>query len=447
MGSRQSGASTSSMLLVTKDASGRPRKLRLRLAGLRALGGPHDGTTFRIAGAPTLIGTHETCDIVLRDRTVSARHAEIALRADGYLLCDLGSHNGTLANGLRVGQVFLTPGLVLTLGHTVLEVVDLDEVTEVRLSDAERFHGAVGRSPAMRQVFAVLEAAARSDATVLLQGETGTGKEVLAEALHHASERAEGPLVVFDCGATPAQLVESELFGHERGAFTGADSARAGLLERAHGGTLFLDEIGELPLELQPKLLRAVETRRFRRLGSTTPRAVNLRLVAATSRNLEHEVGEGRFRQDLYYRLAVVKVRVPPLRERREDLPLLLEHFAARLDLPGLGERLESLLPLLQSYAWPGNVRELRNVVERLAVLPLEDALSSAVLRPRGRIRPAAYHEARERAVDEFERAYVQAILEHSGGNVTHAAELAGVSRRYVTMLMTKHGIDRLPEV
>jgi DNA-binding NtrC family response regulator len=434
------------MLVVTADAAGRPRKLRLRLAGLRAVAGPHKGTTFRIAGAPTVIGTSDCCDIVLRDRTVSARHAEIALRADGYFLTDLGSHNGTLANGLRVGQVFLAPGVVLGLGHTLLEVVDLDEVTEVRLSEAERFCGAIGRSAAMRQVFAVLEAAARSDATVLLQGETGTGKEVLAEALHCASAHADGPLVVFDCGAVPAQLVESELFGHERGAFTGADAPRAGVLERAHGGTLFLDEIGELPLELQPKLLRAVETRRFRRLGSQHERVVDVRLVAATSRNLEHEVAQGRFRQDLYYRLAVVRVRVPPLRERREDVPLLVEHFAARLDSPRLAERLGSLLPLLQSYGWPGNVRELRNVVERLAVLPLEEALPSAVLRPRGRARPQPYTAARERAVDDFERGYVELILEHTGGNVTHAAELAGVSRRYVTMLMTKHGIARLPE-
>jgi DNA-binding NtrC family response regulator len=427
------------MVTVGSDSTGRPHKLLLRVAGLRVLNGGQKGTTFRISESTTVVGNQADCDIVLEDRRVSARHAEISLREEGYLLTDLGSRNGTLAGDWRVKQIFLRPGMVLTLGHTTLEVEDLAEQVEVTLSKTERLHNAVGRSAGMRRVFALLEAAARSEATVLLQGETGTGKEVLAEALHGISARAGGPFVVFDCSTVPEHLLESEIFGHERGAFTDATATRPGVLERAHGGTLFLDEIGELALELQPKLLRAIETRRFRRVGANTNRAVDVRFVAATCRNLQQEMAQGRFRQDLYYRLAVMRVHVPPLRERREDLPLLVRHFAERLAAPRLDERLAGLMPLLQSYAWPGNVRELRNVVERLAVLPPEDALPSAILERGRRSRPLPYADAKARAVDEFERRYLQEILSHAGGSVTRAADLAGVSRRWVTQLVAKH--------
>jgi DNA-binding NtrC family response regulator len=266
----------------------------------------------------------------------------------------------------------------------------------------------------------------------------------LAEALHDLVGDEERPFVVFDCGALPGSLVESELFGHEAGAFTGATHRHLGALERANGGTLFLDEVGELSAELQVKLLRAVESGEFRRVGSERMLRSSARIVAATNRNLDQLIRQGQFRSDLYYRLAVVRIRVPALRERSEDIPLLIEHFLA---LAGASEsrlrEVPGLVHLLQSYRWPGNVRELRNVVERLDVLPLPDALPTPFRPAEGEKTLADFRGAREWAIDQFERAYVEDLLRRTRGNVTRAAELAQVTRRYVTALMTKHGIER----
>jgi transcriptional regulator with GAF, ATPase, and Fis domain len=306
----------------------------------------------------------------------------------------------------------------------------------------------------MRELFARLERIAASDATVLVTGETGTGKELVAEAIHERSPRAAGPFVVLDCGAIPPNLVESELFGHERGAFTGALGAHAGAFERAHGGTVFLDELGELPLELQPKLLRVLERREIRRLGGSKPIEVDLRVVAATNRDLAVEVNRGRFREDLYYRLAVVQVVVPPLRERREDIPLLVEHFLAAL--PG-GERTRlapETIDLLRRHDWPGNVRELRNVLER-AVLFADAAPPppGPGLAPRAPAPPAPpafapdalnvaidptvpFKQAKQALVEEFERRYVTALLERHGGNISAAAREAGIDRMSIHKML-----------
>jgi len=433
-----------SLVTTTLPAPGRPAQLVVRRAALRPKNGPDAGATREIAHTPWVLGKHPSCDLVLDDSTVSSRHAEIVLAPGGYLMRDLDSRNGLFVDRWRVGEVYLAPSMVLALGHASLEVVDLQQENAMALSPAEQLGRVIGRSPLMRHVFAVLESAAASNAPLLLEGESGTGKTMLAEALHAITPRGAGPFVVFDCGAVPRQLVESELFGHERGAFTGAVESRAGVLEQAAGGTLFLDEVAELNLEVQPKLLRAIERHQFRRLGASETRTVDVRIVAASNQDLGRLVDEGRFRRDLYYRLAVLRVRVPPLRERREDLPLLVDRFwRAEGNADDIQRRYPGLRALLSSYRWPGNVRELRNLIERLAVLPLQDALPSAVRVGGDPSAPVPFPEARDRALAQFELSYLREMLERSGGNVTRAAELAGVSRRYLTQLLARHGIER----
>jgi DNA-binding NtrC family response regulator len=289
----------------------------------------------------------------------------------------------------------------------------------------------------MRALFALVEQAAASDSTVLIEGESGTGKEVLAEALHRASPRAERPFLVVDCGAIAPSLVESELFGHEKGAFTGADRLRIGALEEASGGTLFLDEIGELPLEQQVKLLRALESREVRRLGASKPKSIDVRVIAATHRRLDKLVASSQFRQDLYYRLAVIKVHVPSLRDRPEDILLLARRFLAELK-PSLDPSAllsDAVSTALVSHRWPGNVRELRNVVQRLVLV---GELATELRAP---VAPPDYDTARRQALDDFERDYCKSILTHAGGNVSRAAAAAGLSRQMLHRLLRKHDL------
>jgi len=297
---------------------------------------------------------------------------------------------------------------------------------------------------AMRRLFALAQQVASADVTVLIEGETGTGKDALAEAIHQSGPRAKGPLVVVDCGAVPPNLFESELFGHEKGAFTGADRARAGCFEEADGGTLFLDEIGELPLPLQPKLLRVLESREVRRVGGSAQRKVNVRVVAATNRDLREEVNRGSFRQDLYFRLEVMRLRVPPLRERMEDVPVLAEHFrrAARADAPALSE---DLLRHFANHPWPGNVRELRNAVERAVVLHDAPALAAAAVEATGTEMAVdlrvPFKDAKNALTDAFERSYLKAMLASTGGNVSEASRRADIDRVYLLKLLKKHGL------
>jgi DNA-binding NtrC family response regulator len=313
----------------------------------------------------------------------------------------------------------------------------------------DRFGRVLGRAASMRELFADLERIAPTDLTLLIEGETGTGKDLVAESVHHASARAAGPYVIFDCGAVVPTLMESELFGHERGAFTGATSARAGVFEQAHGGTLFLDEIGELPRSLQPKLLRVLERREVRRVGSARTVALDVRVIAATNRDTRADVASGAFREDLYFRLTSAHVVVPPLRERLDDLPLLVDHFLS-MEGPGPGQRLVSpdLLALLRAQRWPGNVRELRNVVQGLAHTPdrvlrqlgaRAVAPAPAVVRAGGASAIAPLREARREASDEFERRYLERVLAAAGGNVSRAAAIAEVSRQMLQKLIRKH--------
>ena len=297
-------------------------------------------------------------------------------------------------------------------------------------------------------LFAQLVTLAQSGAPLLIDGETGTGKDITAEAIHRSSPRADGPFVVFDCGAVSHNLIEAELFGYEKGAFTGADKARDGLAVSADQGTLVLDEIGELPLDLQPKLLRLVEKKEVRRVGATSSRAVDVRIIACTHRSLRGEVKAGRFREDLYYRLSALRVRLPALRERLEDLPGLVDQLMAEQGssqvFAGLGSNDRAML---LSHRWPGNVRELRNVVERLLAFPAMsplDAESSPHLSPLvdgPTCEMPLLSVARIRAHDQFERGYLTELMKRTQDSIAEGARVAGVSRQFIQRLMRKYGM------
>jgi DNA-binding NtrC family response regulator len=416
--------------LSTRVLTGPAPRLVLEQAELRVVSGPDRGTRVPLGIDSVTIGSGAECDLVLHDETVSARHAEVSLGAGGYLIRDLGSKNGLLLGDWPVDRAPLVDGMRLKLGGSALLVKALGSSAEIELGQPRAMGQLVAHSLKMRAVVAALERLAPAEITVLLEGETGSGKEVAAQALHAASPRRGGPFTVFDCGAHPAGLIASALFGHERGAFTGADAARPGALEEAHGGTLFLDEVGELPLDLQPMLLRALDAREARRVGGKLF-SFDVRVVAATHRNLAEEVRAGRFRQDLYFRLAASRLRIPPLRERRDDIPILAHGFAQEVDA-SLGPE---LLALLSAYDWPGNVRELRNTVARAAISP--DPAFVAPQRARAGLPPLP--EARRQAADDFERDYVDRALRLAGGSVSRAAELAGVSRQMMTRLVARH--------
>jgi transcriptional regulator with GAF, ATPase, and Fis domain len=349
----------------------RPTALAVRGFSVEVLAGPDQGKRVNATGRSLVIGTDAGADLSLTDPHVSRLHARIDAGEREHVLRDLGSTNGTRVGAVRIREACLDDGAVIDLGLTRLGFRLGSEALEIPLLADERFEGLIGRSPAMRELFGLLAKIAPTEATVLVEGETGVGKELVARALHARSRRHGRPFLVLDCGAVPPSLIESELFGHERGAFTGAVAARAGVFERAHGGTLFLDELGELALELQPKLLRVLETGELTRVGGERPIRVDVRVVAATHRDLPRMVGERRFREDLYYRVAVIRVRVPPLRERREDIPLLAAAFARQVGagaaLPDVA--LEAVFETYRRHDWPGNVRELRNAVERALVL------------------------------------------------------------------------------
>jgi len=425
-----------------------PRTLGIPKVRLKVLKGADKGTAVTLEQDEILIGGADGAHLRLTDPTVSRNHCVIRLTAKGPLLRDLGSTNGTRIEGVEVREGYVPSGATLTLGHTQVRFEQLDESVQIPLADSERVGRLWGRSTAMRRLFAVAGRVAASDVTVLIQGETGTGKDALTEAIHQASTRAAGPLVVVDCGAVPPNLFESELFGHEKGAFTGADRARAGAFEEADGGTLFLDEIGELPLPLQPKLLRVLEARELRRIGAAQPRKIDVRVIAATNRDLREEVNRGTFRQDLYFRLEVVRLQVPPLRERPEDIPVLAEHFR-QLAKPGAaGAPLsEEALANFMAHPWPGNVRELRNAVERLTVM---DEMPGAT-----QTRPTAtgaeppvdvqqpFKDAKNALVEGFERRYVSAMLEATGGNISEAARRADIDRVYLLRLMGRYGLRK----
>ncbi len=425
-------------MLVVDPSSGALRERRYR-----AVVTPANGQSVSVPIDGTLIvGSGPDAGLPINDETVSRYHLELQARPEGIRVRDLKSTNGTFVSGARVDELWVVEETALRVGKTLLRIVLEEADVETPAYDAPLFGGAVGSSTAMRKLFGLLERVAATDSTVMLLGETGTGKEMLAHAVHNASPRAAGPLVVLDCGAVAANLIESELFGHAKGAITGALARRDGAFVRANGGTLFLDEVAELPLDLQPKLLRALESRVVKPVGADQSTEVDLRVIAATHRDLDEEVKAGRLRQDLYFRLAVVVVRVPPLRERRDDIPLLVSHFLEVLGRPEF-ELPPALLSRLMEHPWPGNARELRNVVER-ALVGNGDPLAG----PSGQSGPARadltqlpFKAAKEQLIESFSREYVQALLDRCGGNISEVARTAGIARNWVHHLVSKYGL------
>jgi len=446
----------SAVTLAEHASTERVRALTLERCGLLSLNGPRKGEEVIVDRECFRIGKSPDNDLVLADATVSRDHCELIRDSRGYLLRDLGSTNGTLLDGAVIREGYLSAGAVISVGRVELKVRPFAERIDVLPSERERFGELHGQHPAMREIFGLLERLAPSDASLLIGGETGTGKDLLARAAHAASPRAEGPFVVVDCGAVVANLIESELFGHEKGAFTGASDTRKGAFELAHKGSLFLDEIGELPLAMQPKLLRALETRRIRRVGGEREIPVDIRVIAATHRDLKQEVERGHFREDLYFRLAVVPLHLPPLRERRQDIPMIARALLQQLTSGSEAELAPETMHALCAHDWPGNVRELRNVLERSALmaraagehtvrvlgLPAQAALVQPSAAQADAFDPAkSYRETREAWEQDFERRYVTWLLERHQGNVSSAARAADMDRKYLHKLAKKHGL------
>jgi transcriptional regulator with GAF, ATPase, and Fis domain len=409
-----------------------------------------------VVGRRVRVGKAPDNDLVLPDDTVSRHHCELERRGDCVFVKDLGSTNGTRIAGSKIAEALAPPGSILRFGEVEVVVRASPQQVDVLPSEEPRFGPAIGESLAMRTVFGMLQRIAPTDGTVLLEGETGTGKDVLARAIHLASPRAKQPLVIIDCGAVSYNLIESEIFGHERGAFTGAIAARRGAFENAEGGTLFLDEVGELPIDIQPKLLRVLESREFRRVGGNKTLRADVRVIAATKRDLKREVERGKFREDLYFRLAVVPIVVPPLRTRREDIRglvhLFLEQSSQNDATLGALSMADEAISALTAHDWPGNVRELRNVLERAIYLARAAGESEVKLvtlpasADRGSdfysFQPGrSYRDTRTRFESEFERRYVKWLLGRHSGNISAAAREAQMDRKYLYDLAKKHGM------
>ena len=454
---------------------------------------PDSGQEWNFDREEVTIGAMEDNDVVVPENTVSRYHCRIVQDDTGYVLVDQQSTNGTFINGVRIREGYLRPGCTIEVGQKKLLFNAREEKVTIEPSTDETCGDLIGQNAQMREIYAIIEKIAPTATTVVIEGETGTGKEVVAQSIHKLSRRAEGPMIIFDCGAVPPNLIESELFGHEKGSFTGAVMTRQGLFEMADGGTLFLDEMGELPIDLQPKLLRVLEQREVRRVGGAKSSKVDVRIIAATNRNLEDEVRNGRFRQDLFYRLSVVRLQLPSLRERPDDVPLLVDHFLGSQRYnrgtdgqPRVNGISKDAMRALQAYQWPGNVRELVNVVERAVsfcdkplisigdlpehVREARPSEAAAFLKPsatrravesgQGAATPTygpnydakpppelvsgqvTFKDAKERWVASFEREYIISLLQNHDGNISHAAREADIDRKYFRKLMRKYDID-----
>jgi DNA-binding NtrC family response regulator len=454
-----------------------------RAHGITVVAGPAAGLRHLMDGPELRIGKAPSNHLCLRVATVSRFHCVIEQTARGLLLRDLGSFNGTQVAGCWVESAYLSPDVPIQIGQSVMQVFLTEREKNLSAPTDPGMLGPriLGASNATQRLVALLPQLAKSGATILLEGETGTGKSMVAELIHRMGPRAGGPFIVVDGGALSPSLIESELFGHERGSFTGASERRVGAFEAAQGGTVFLDEIGELPMELQPKLLRALEERVVRRLGSTQPVRLDVQIIAATNRNLKEAVREGRFRADLYYRLEALRLTIPPLRERREDIPQLVEHFCYRTRAEVEPEQIEALKTELSRHSWPGNVRELRNAVERAVLLgaldgdaftPMAAAEAQAkavapshvhrndtapvptVADPEsapadpaeaswfsGEGATPSFRAAKEAAVAQWERNYLGRLVHEAGGNLSRAARMAQVDRGHLRDLLRHHGI------
>ncbi|MCC6748089.1 MAG: sigma 54-interacting transcriptional regulator [Deltaproteobacteria bacterium] len=427
-----------------------PPFTRQRGGLLKVMKGPDRGESVVLGQEPVVIGSSPSCTFVLTDKTVSRQHIQAQWENGGVLLKDLGSTNGTFYEGSRFKEITIDYGGEFKLGRTVIKFFPEEEVVEPEVSPSENFGSLVGQDAKMRRLFALLSDISPTDATVIIEGETGTGKELVAEEIHRHSPRKDGPFVVFDCGAVPRDLIESALFGHVKGSFTGAVADRRGAFAEAHGGTIFLDEIGELSMDLQPALLRVLDKRAVRRVGGNQYERVDVRVVAATNRDLREEVARKNFREDLYYRLAVIRITLPPLRERGNDIPYLIDHFVRHFSPKG-GPLLRVTpddMGRLQRHGWQGNVRELRNVTERACVLSrgdtinLDDALMEENAPALGIRTDLPFKEAKGQLVEIFEREYIVDLMRRHKMNLSSAAREAQIDRKHLRELIRKYGLD-----
>jgi len=443
-----------STTIDTVLAPGAPEEIRFQRYRFHATSGVEHAFERRLI----YVGAEADNDLVIDDPTVSRVHARLEFDGRGFLLRDLTSKNGTRINGVAIQEAYLENGVTVAFGTSEWRFVLESESVEVSLARRRQLGGLVGESSQMREIFAMIERVAPRDLTVLVEGESGTGKELAARAIHQYSSRASGPFVVFDCSAVSPNLVESELFGHVAGAFTGAVGARDGVFEQATGGTLLLDELGELPRELQPKLLRVLENGEVKPVGSGEVRKTDVRLVAATNRRLDDDVKAGVFREDLFFRLAVLRIRMPPLRQRSEDIPILVQHFLDATGREDVHVGFETMRKL-QSHPWPGNARELRNYVERALVLSGDDRLETRFLMDaefgEGEVGSTGsfarldlpYKESKALLLENFERRYWTQLLNEVGWNISEAARRGEIHRKSLEYLVKKHSLREDAEV
>jgi transcriptional regulator with PAS, ATPase and Fis domain len=432
-----------------------PTHLTLSKFKMSFISGEMKGKEYTLTRPVVKVGTKNDNDLVVKDETMSRNHFEILQTKDGYLIRDLESRNGIFINGVRVKEAYLAPNSIVRAGKTEMKFVSLDETFEVVPSKKNRYAQLIGGSTAMRKIYTIIDKIASSDVTVIIEGESGTGKELVASAIHEKSKRSKKPFVVFDCSAVAENLIESELFGHEKGSFTGATGLRQGAFELADTGSIFLDEIGELVLDLQPKLLRVLESRHIRRVGGDRLLPIDVRVVAATNRNLEAEVKKGGFREDLFYRLNVVPIYLPPLRKRKEDIPMLIEHFIQQHNEAHPEQPVEgvtsSAMEILMSHEWPGNVRELKNTISRAISLmegtqivpdDIPERVRVPIARAELEIRDdLGFKDAKEQWIGAFEKQYLEDMLRKNNYNISAAAKEAGIDRKSVQRLMKKYEI------
>lgn len=431
---------------------------------LTVTGGPDAGRRLESEKDVIRIGQSAENDLIIKDPAVSRAHVEIQKKAGQFTLVDLGSTNGTYAGSLRVKEATLSGKTEFHIGDSALLFEPMSTEVVVEPSGASKLDEMVGESVAMREVFTIVERVAPTELAILVIGETGTGKEMVGRALHNLSRRKDGPFVTLALGALPAALIESALFGHEQGALPGADATYAGAFERASGGTLFLDELDQLPLELQPRLLRAVERGEIQRLRGDRPVRVDVRVVAAVTEDLKSLVDAGKFRSDLYYRLAVIRLELPPLRDRVQDLPLLVQTFFKRHadELRTTGARAKKVssaaMAQLQRYEYPGNVRELVNILRRATVVARGDEVMVSDLplevtgaKPQARVESSSmslpdssmpFKDAKAQVLDTFERQYLSDLLQRHKQNISKAAREAGIDRRHLYRLLDKYEIE-----